>query len=1234
MSKRIFSILLFFITAVSFGQLPGFTFTVTPVDQTCTGNGALNFTVSGTQPGASMEYAVYLLPDTTTPILITTGTSAANLVAGDYLVIATQSVGGESGSESETVTISDNAVQLAYQFLPEHVRCGTDGEIMVNVTAGNAVSYEILSGPVTVSPQASNVFTGLPVGQYEVRVYDTCNDALVVTVQLVQIPTDIFIEGPGFDPILPSCDTVIINYGIMEPSPFEVFYPVTFEYTVYPPGGGEPYVVSSLTGNAEIPFYNWEFFTYDLKITDACGNVFEWNDLGTMIGTDVDLDPVSESCGNFFLNMEATYYYPPYTIEFISAPDGFDPEEFNLSHPVFSVDEINYGSDENPVPLGNYEVQIIDACGHSYIRTLEIIDEAEAQIEGTPVAVTCLGQMGIIIDGRDIDTVVMVEAPDDYGPVPDNVSEFVDDNGDFYMNMLPHGEYIFSVTDQCGIVYVLSDIITPSAADLLLYNDQRPGCDIGMGSLQLYASQNPLTSVIITEAPTAFAQPLPYDASSLIDDSSGNFFMNSLPEGDYTFETIDNCGTIRTTTLFIEGYAVSESNIEILANCGSFDLYLEYISNGNAIQSFWLEKFNEDEGHWEHPVTGVNDMDNVPGIQDAAFLNNNQININVGSVGQFRILKMFYTWDNGSGTQIRCIEEISNFTFDGAPVINGAYSFSCTEGTAEVIIDAEAIPPLTYEITEMNGEPFSVDNGTSEVFTGLAEGTYNFRVTDDCGSFANILFDITVLDPLNITADGFCDGQDSVLQVQAFSFLTYEWWKDSPDEILGTANILAIPEFDPATDAGVYYVHIMSDNPGSCIDQILEYEVIPTPHPQAGSDTVSTVCNQGQVINLQEYLVGSFDGNGTWSDNDAAGGLNGSQLSLEDVEPGTYVFSYTVINECGIADDAEIALQIKALPPSPQIELLAPVCEGEDIQLTAGAVQGAAYHWEGPGGFISEEESPLIEDVGIIANGSYTVTITLDGCTSEPATIAVMVNSLPQFTIEGTMVLCTGQVGVLSVAPSNFEIGEATYQWYYNGALLEDIDSSITILEPGIYGVTVNADGCSTHSDLNVTLNDTAFEVVAAGGCINEHYMLYIADSDVHEMSTITWEGPNGFVSAEQEVDISGATSGEYTVTITNDEGCIWVDSVVVENTNCIIPRGISPNNDGNNDSFDLSHLDVKSLKIFNRYGLTVYEAEGYTKEWHGQSGKGELPTATYFYMITLSEGKQVTGWVYLQREE
>ncbi len=96
------------------------------------------------------------------------------------------------------------------------------------------------------------------------------------------------------------------------------------------------------------------------------------------------------------------------------------------------------------------------------------------------------------------------------------------------------------------------------------------------------------------------------------------------------------------------------------------------------------------------------------------------------------------------------------------------------------------------------------------------------------------------------------------------------------------------------------------------------------------------------------------------------------------------------------------------------------------------------------------------------------------------------------------------------------------------------------------------------------------------------------------------------------------------------------MENFTVENNPCrVIPRGISPNGDGLNDTFDLSGYGVQEITIFNRYGTKVFsKSGGYTNEWRGQTDDGKnLPDGTYFYALHTSDGSDKTGWVYINSE-
>ncbi|MBW2961373.1 gliding motility-associated C-terminal domain-containing protein [Mesonia aestuariivivens] len=106
----------------------------------------------------------------------------------------------------------------------------------------------------------------------------------------------------------------------------------------------------------------------------------------------------------------------------------------------------------------------------------------------------------------------------------------------------------------------------------------------------------------------------------------------------------------------------------------------------------------------------------------------------------------------------------------------------------------------------------------------------------------------------------------------------------------------------------------------------------------------------------------------------------------------------------------------------------------------------------------------------------------------------------------------------------------------------------------------------------------------------------------------------------------------------------IYEFTIKVENCPPFIPEGFSPNNDGVNDTFEISGLyeifENFDLKIYNRFGSLIYKGNNNIPEWDGTSNKGlnncgkELPSGTYYYVLNLNDANynSYKGWVYLNR--
>jgi len=112
--------------------------------------------------------------------------------------------------------------------------------------------------------------------------------------------------------------------------------------------------------------------------------------------------------------------------------------------------------------------------------------------------------------------------------------------------------------------------------------------------------------------------------------------------------------------------------------------------------------------------------------------------------------------------------------------------------------------------------------------------------------------------------------------------------------------------------------------------------------------------------------------------------------------------------------------------------------------------------------------------------------------------------------------------------------------------------------------------------------------------------------------------------------------TGDYKVYVlsTSKDGCYEEFDFNIKVFPCIIPKGISPNGDGENDYLDLADYMVQDIKIYNRYGKEVYKhGVGYTNQWNGQDNNGKLlPAGTYYYNI-ITPFEQFTGYIYLVRE-
>jgi gliding motility-associated-like protein len=814
------------------------------------------------------------------------------------------------------------------------------------------------------------------------------------------------------------------------------------------------------------------------------------------------------------------------------------------------------------LPPGTYTIQGIDVCGHPYSYTFTMPPKMFS-VTATPVNINgCSNSAGgirVVSLGALLSSIVITAAPSNFNQtLPYNASFLIPPAGSSSVLIpnLPAGDYTLQITDSCNNTYIKNVTIVANISVVPLSFFEQRGCGDDFDSISLISPNGRLQTVIVTAAPSSFPFALPYDVSFNIA-SNGIFYMNSFPQGSYTFYTKDFCNQEKTTTYTLTGYRKG-GNIEVIGNCGSFDLKMNFTDNTlNQFPTYWLQKFDPLTNKWMHPITGVvcpNDA--AIDSTNSYSLINSTINYNIAATGTFRILIRFNYFSNGSFFFSKCVQTIKTFDYTGDLRILSAYAIPCVNGGSQVFIITTGTPPLHYQITTKDGQPFLVDNGTSNSFSGLQSGTYNFKVQDLCGNIVNRQFDINTLQLPVITASNLCDGSNGQLSVQPFSFLSYEWWKDNnTTTILSTTNTLAFTPFTNS-NAGVYHVRIYSTTLNSCVDRILTYTVSTTTLPNAGLDGSKTICGSSSSIDLFTILYGNYDAGGTWTETTSSGTLSGNNWNPIGLPSGTYVFKYTVNGACNSLDDAMVTITIKSAVDTPVISVNSPYCPGENLDFSVVSIQDASYQWNGPNNFLSSLQNPTITNATAVNAGTYTVKATVDQCQAQ-SNVIVISNQTPDYTYK------------------------------------EFCDS-------GIFKVEI------------IPNEGSSFDPTT---------------------SIYSWTGPNNFTSTSNPLIITNQPIGDYSVLVTNAEGCFIPQTISISNTFCDFPNTITPNNDGSNDDFDLTNYDVERLEIFSRWGRLVYEENNYTKGWYGQNMHGGfLPDSTYYYFVKLRNGQEKHGWIFVGR--
>ena len=586
-----------------------------------------------------------------------------------------------------------------------------------------------------------------------------------------------------------------------------------------------------------------------------------------------------------------------------------------------------------------------------------------------------------------------------------------------------------------------------------------------------------------------------------------------------------------------------------------------------------------------------------------------------------------------NGTQIYCMNfEIlgadgtsSNVTFlDNPPanpveiagsggvvtdyVLNGnTVSVSCVSGGPLEITDA------TVTDVACNGEL----TGAIDITVGGGSGSYtyswsNSAVSQDLSGIGAATYSVTVSDGMNsvtgtytvsqptalsatinktdVACNGDATGEATAVPAGGTAGYSYLW-----------SNTQTTPTISGLT-AGMYSVTVTDANMCTTVASVTINQ------PDALSATASVnsnvSCNGGSDGEVTVNVTGGTGGYSfAWSN-------SGATATISGLSAGTFTVTVTDGNMCTTTASATVTEPslLVATASSTDID-----CNGNNNGTatvnTVGGTPGYSFLWS------NMETTPMING---LAPGNYSVTVTdANMCTSVSSTV---VNEPPAISISGAV---TDETGVdandgtitLTVTGGTGNPTGFTYSWD-----LPSNQQNLTNLMPGNYTVTVTDDNnCSETATFTVNAFDAPMITVdnvtnvscngGSDGAIN------ISVSGGVMPYNYNWSGPS-FSSMNE--DISGLSSGIYTVTVTDGIGTTAVETVTVTEPTAImitIDQVVGVTCPGDSDG---------SISISVSGGTP-----GYTYAWSNSANTQDLTgLAGGNYTLTVTDNNSCTATV------
>lgn len=885
----------------------------------------------------------------------------------------------------------------------------------------------------------------------------------------------------------------------------------------------------------------------------------------------------------------------------------------------------------------NYSFSITDACGENYVLN------GSVQTLSTSVSYTVLTQNCTqkSIKFSDVVALTLTAAPSTYlNSIPQNFTSQIINN-QVTINNLGAGTYIFNATNLCGVAQVISIVIEISEGNdpyHILFNRT-----CSSSSLLIFD----ISQLILTSSPTAYNVTLPQDYTNLINNANYAAFVN-FPVGVYVFSVIDLCGQPKIMTITIEPLAVPPT-VTVLEGCndnvGSFKVsgLMQSINLISAPSSF-ATSFPVDytsslisgnsalvldmlpPGSYTFEIT---DSCNIPYTKTAVVLGytDNTILDVQANCGSFN-LNLNHTSSNNNDVKFWLQKYNPNTNswehpFTGnqylegvVPIENNSFLIQNNASTFNLATLGDFRIVKSYKCYIENSLALADCIRVLEEFEfkGVPQIIDIYSIS--CGATFEVIVDAVGLNPL-------------VYRIKTKNNLPF---------LIENGSSYLFSNLEPAI-----YNFEVEDGCNNTVNRFFE---VLNPNPLEIT-TNSTLCN-GENVTL---IAPNFDflEYEWWKNNNTTTILSTNNSLVfpsfdSNANNGTYSVRIMYDGNPNSCLNQVLSYTINAdttLPNAGQGGNFS-YCGTQNTVDLNSLLQGTFDTdgiWTETSG--SGTLSGNLWNSTNVAFGTYSFTYRVDGNCNlfDEAIINITLKEIPDVPIASSnAIICeTKELNLYSTTISN-----GTYNWVgpngFSSSEQNPVIENISNVNNGIYTVNVVLNECpSETASIEIFVNKLPeFELFQ--NCINSEYVLSYEiqnnDAAVETDYDFSWFGSNNFSSTENQVTITRGETGIYNLTITDLIGCSATKDINVVRTICEIPNVITPNNDGSNDSLDLTGFGVKKIEIYNRWGRLVYDKVNYSNEWHGQNNNGEsLPDSTYYYLIQMeNETSTKVGWIYVTK--